>query len=91
MLGSHLDGLRSCLVDEDCTIFDARVGSACVDGFVLLSFFLKNKKECRHQHVHWVETGGIQDFASHSREGQAMLGGTRAQVESWRGKRAVTS
>ena len=62
MLGSHLNDLSSCLVDEDCTILDARVGSACVDGFVLLSFFFKNKKECRHQHVHWVETGGVQDF-----------------------------
>ena len=61
MLGSHLNDLSSCLVDEDCTILD-RVGSACVDGFVLLSFFFKNKKECRHQHVHWVETGGVQDF-----------------------------
>ena len=42
MLGSHLDGSRSCLddghlslafmkVDEHCIVSDARIGSACVD------------------------------------------------------------
>jgi hypothetical protein len=44
-------------VDEDCIISDARVGSACVD-----VFFFKNNHGCRHQHVHWVEMGGVQDF-----------------------------
>ena len=73
MLGCHLNDLSSCLgnghlslasmkVDEDCVMLDARVGSACVDGIVFLSFFFKSKKECRHQHVQWVETGGVQDF-----------------------------
>ena len=72
MLGSHLDGSRSCLddshlslaskkVDKDCVILDARVGM-CGWFFLLLSFFFKNTKECRHQHVQWVETGGVQDF-----------------------------
>ena len=72
MLGSHLNDLSSYLgnghlslaskkVDKDCVILDARVGM-CGWFFLLLSFFFKNTKECRHQHVQWVETGGVQDF-----------------------------
>ena len=62
MLGSHLNDLSSCLVDEDCTILDVRVGSACVDGFVLLSFFFKNKKRMSAPACARVETVGVQDF-----------------------------
>ena len=82
MLGSHLNDLSSCLVDEDCTILDARVDSACVDGFVLLSFFLQNKKNVGTSMCTGWRRGGVQDFdiAFKGRPGE--VGWYEAQVES---------
>ena len=73
MLGSHLDGLRSCLgdghlslasmkVDEHCIISDAHIGMCGMVFFVTFFFLQQYTKECRHQHVQWVEMGGVQDF-----------------------------
>ena len=85
MLGSHLNDLSSCLVDEDCTMLDARVGSAC--GWFSVTFFFSSKT--RKNVGTSMCTGWRREVSriltSRSREGQAKLGGVRAQVESWRG------
>ena len=81
MLGSHLDGLRSCL-DDGCTspspfFFLERMDEHCI-GIRRTHWFGmcgQTITESRHQHVlQWVEMVS-RILTSRSREGQAKLGG----------------
>ena len=82
MLGSHLDGSRSCLDDSHLSLVWMVLclherWMSIASGYqthALVRHVWTNNNGCRHQHVQWVEMVS-RILTSRSREGQAKLGG----------------